>query len=61
MENKAKIEDPCGNKPEGLHLSRQEMLDLASNVTEILVDRIKALPAEDCMGLVSSDKSLMIY
>ena len=47
MENKAKIEDPCGNKPEGLHLSRQEMLDLASNVTEILVDRIKALPAED--------------
>ena len=47
MENKAKIEDPCGKKPDGLHLSRQEMLDLASNVTEILVDRIKALPAED--------------
>ena len=47
MENKAKIEDPCGKKPDGLHMSRQEMLDLASNVTEILVDRIKALPAED--------------
>ena len=47
MENKAKIYDLCGKKPDGLHLSRQEMLDLASNVTEILVDRIKALPAED--------------
>ena len=47
MENKAKIEDPCGKKPDGLHLSRQEMLDLASNVTEILVDRIENLPSED--------------
>ena len=47
MENKAKIEDSCGMNPDGLHLSRQEMLDLASNVTQILVDRIKALPAQD--------------
>jgi hypothetical protein len=28
MENKTKIEDSCGKKPDGLHLSRQEMLDL---------------------------------
>ena len=46
-ENRIKIEDAENENPVGLHLPRQEMLDLANKVAEILVERFKKLPALD--------------
>ena len=46
-ENKIEFEDAENEKPAGLVLARQEMLDLGNKVSEILVDRVKNLPAQD--------------